>query len=193
MQLHNDAQSVALAHLRCRRNFNGFCVRNLKANHRKHIDQRRSAINANSNNRLNFGPRNNGLLAVPLSFYVLMLFLMFFSLLLSQIRIRVGEYDFSNVQEDYPYVERGAARKAVHPKYNFFTYEYDLALVRLEASVDFAPHISPVCLPASDDLLVGENATVTGWGRLSEGGSLPSVLQEVRIRINFVELRFICR
>ncbi|XP_077286920.1 serine proteinase stubble [Arctopsyche grandis] len=104
-------------------------------------------------------------------------------LLLSQIRIRVGEYDFSNVQEDYPFVERGAARKAVHPKYNFFTYEYDLALVRLEAPVDFAPHISPVCLPASDDLLVGENATVTGWGRLSEGGSLPSVLQEVQVPI----------
>lgn len=71
------------------------------------------------------------------------------------------------------------AKKVVHPKYNFFTYEYDLALVRLESSLTFAPHISPICLPATDDLLIGENATVTGWGRLSEGGTLPSVLQEV--------------
>lgn len=78
-----------------------------------------------------------------------------------------------------PYVERGVAKKVVHPKYNFFTYEYDLALVRLESSLAFAPHISPICLPATDDLLIGENATVTGWGRLSEGGTLPSVLQEV--------------
>jgi serine proteinase stubble len=91
----------------------------------------------------------------------------------------VGEYDFSSVSEQYPFVERGVARKAVHPKYNFFTYEYDLALVKLESPVQFAPHISPICLPASDDLLVGENATVTGWGRLSEGGVLPSILQEV--------------
>ncbi|XP_053604787.1 serine proteinase stubble isoform X1 [Plodia interpunctella] len=104
-------------------------------------------------------------------------------LLTAQIRIRVGEYDFSSVSEQYPYVERGVARKAVHPKYNFFTYEYDLALVKLEAPVQFAPHISPICLPASDDLLVGENATVTGWGRLSEGGVLPSILQEVQVPI----------
>ncbi|XP_030020474.2 serine proteinase stubble isoform X2 [Manduca sexta] len=104
-------------------------------------------------------------------------------LLTSQIRIRVGEYDFSSVSEEYPFVERGVARKAVHPKYNFYTYEYDLALVKLETPLQFAPHISPICLPASDDLLVGENATVTGWGRLSEGGVLPSVLQEVQVPI----------
>lgn len=108
-----------------------------------------------------------------------------YSLLTSQIRIRVGEYDFSSVSEQYPYVERGVARKAVHPKYNFFTYEYDLALVKLEAPVSFAPHIAPICLPASDDLLVGENATVTGWGRLSEGGVLPSILQEVIILVRW--------
>ncbi|GAB1865236.1 Serine proteinase stubble [Camponotus japonicus] len=104
-------------------------------------------------------------------------------LLTTQIRIRVGEYDFSSVQERLPYVERGVAKKVVHPKYNFFTYEYDLALVRLESSLTFAAHISPICLPATDDLLIGENATVTGWGRLSEGGTLPSVLQEVSVPI----------
>ncbi|CAB0007360.1 unnamed protein product [Nesidiocoris tenuis] len=99
-------------------------------------------------------------------------------LLTSQIRIRVGEYDFSSVQEPYPYAEKGVAKKVVHPKYNFFTYEYDLALVKLDSPLEFAPHIRPVCLPGSDDLLIGENATVTGWGRLSDGGTLPSVLQE---------------
>ncbi|EEB19051.1 predicted protein [Pediculus humanus corporis] len=104
-------------------------------------------------------------------------------LLTSQIRIRVGEYDFSSVQEPYPFVERGISKKVVHPKYNFFTYEYDLALVRLESSLEFQPHIAPICLPASDDLLIGENATVTGWGRLSEGGTLPSVLQQVSVPI----------
>ncbi|XP_068911889.1 serine proteinase stubble isoform X1 [Tenebrio molitor] len=104
-------------------------------------------------------------------------------LLTSQIRIRVGEYDFSSVQEELPFVERAVARKVVHPKYNFFTYEYDLALVQLDKPLEFAPHISPICLPASDDLLIGENATVTGWGRLSEGGTLPSVLQEVQVPI----------
>ncbi|XP_065216472.1 serine proteinase stubble-like isoform X2 [Planococcus citri] len=104
-------------------------------------------------------------------------------LLTSQIKIRVGEYDFSSIQEPYPFAERGVARKVVHPKYNFFTYEYDLAMVRLDSPLEYAPHIVPICLPGSDDLLIGENATVTGWGRLSEGGTLPSVLQEVSVPI----------
>lgn len=83
------------------------------------------------------------------------------SLLTSQIRIRVGEYDFSHVQEELPYIERAVARKIVHPKYNFFTYEYDLALVKLDAPLEFAAHIAPICLPATDDLLIGRNATGT--------------------------------
>lgn len=115
-----------------------------------------------------------------------------YSLLTSQIKIRVGEYDFSSIQEPYPFAERGVARKVVHPKYNFFTYEYDLAMVRLDAPLEYAPHIVPICLPGSDDLLIGENATVTGWGRLSEGGTLPSVLQEVHEKNSIIEIvRFI--
>ncbi|GFV24368.1 serine proteinase stubble [Trichonephila clavipes] len=92
-------------------------------------------------------------------------------LLLSQIKIRVGEYDFASVQEPHAYVERGAKKKVVHPRYNFFTYENDLALVQLEEAIDSQkyPHISPICLPPMEENLVGKNATVTGWGRLSEG------------------------
>lgn len=101
------------------------------------------------------------------------------SLLLSQIRIRVGEYDFGSVTEPYPYQERSAVSKIVHPKYNFYSFEYDLALVKLRKPVDLAPNVHPICLPGNDDLMVGENATVTGWGRLSEGGTLPSILQQV--------------
>ncbi|XP_075144916.1 serine proteinase stubble [Haematobia irritans] len=104
-------------------------------------------------------------------------------LLISQIRIRVGEYDFAHVQEQLPYIERGVSKKVVHPQYNFFTYEYDLALVKMEQPLEFAPHVSPICLPQTDSLLIGMNATVTGWGRLSEGGTLPSVLQEVSVPI----------
>lgn len=102
---------------------------------------------------------------------------------MSQIRIRVGEYDFASVLEPYPYQERTVRRKIVHPQYNFFTYENDLALVELEEPIIFQPHISPICLPEESVQLLGRNATVTGWGRLSEGGILPSVLQEVRVPI----------
>ncbi|XP_023226849.1 uncharacterized protein LOC111627497 [Centruroides sculpturatus] len=105
-------------------------------------------------------------------------------LLLPQIRIRVGEYDFASVMEPYPYIERGVKKKVVHPRYNFFTYENDLALVKLEAPLDRLPHIATICLPSDTEKdLIGRNATVTGWGRLSEGGVLPSILQEVQVPV----------
>ncbi|RXG61553.1 Serine proteinase stubble, partial [Armadillidium vulgare] len=104
-------------------------------------------------------------------------------LLISQIRLRVGEYDFSSVLEPYPYVEKKAKKKVVHPNYNFFTYEYDLALVEMESEIQFQPHIQPICLPGNQDLLIGEIAKVTGWGRLSEHGTLPSILQQTSVPI----------
>lgn len=104
-------------------------------------------------------------------------------LALQSIRIRVGEYDFSSVGEPYPHIERAARRKVVHPKYNFYTYENDLALVQLDQPLQFPPHIAPICLPPDNIDLLGRNATVTGWGRLNEGGTLPTILQEVRVPI----------
>ena len=73
--------------------------------------------------------------------------------------------------------------QVVHPSYNFFTYEHDLALIKLESPVILTPHINPICLPGNDDLLINENATVSGWGRLSEGGQLPHILQHVTVPI----------
>lgn len=104
-------------------------------------------------------------------------------LALQSIRIRVGEYDFSSMAEPFPYIERAARRKVVHPKYNFYTYENDLALVQLDQPIQFPPHVAPICLPPDNIDLLGRNATVTGWGRLNEGGTLPTILQEVRVPI----------
>ena len=122
----------------------------------------------------------------------------------------------SNLSSSEPnhHLELKAAKKVVHPKYNFFTYENDLALVRTERRVTFADNIIPICLPGNDDLLIGEFGTVAGWvnlnlvvvvvvvvfvivivivivvvipisrwGRLSEGGVLPSILQHVSVPI----------
>ena len=70
----------------------------------------------------------------------------------------------SNISSSEPnqHLELKAAKKVVHPKYNFFTYENDLALVRTERRVTFADNIIPICLPGNDDLLIGEFGTVAG-------------------------------
>ena len=74
---------------------------------------------------------------------------------MSQIRIRVGEYDFATNLEPYPYQERSVRRKIVHPGYNFNSYENDLALVELDEQIVFQPHISPICLPEDNVELLG--------------------------------------
>ena len=79
------------------------------------------------------------------------------SLQIPKIRVRIGEWDFSTTGESHAHVERKVTRKVVHPKYNFFTYENDLALVRLEKKVPFQPNIVPICLPGNDDLLIGKS------------------------------------
>lgn len=99
-------------------------------------------------------------------------------LMTSQIRVRLGEWDFSVGTEKYPHTERGVVKKVVilcscwsltlmykihslqqivHPGYNFFTYENDLALLKLDAPIPLnaTPHIVPICLPGNDDLLIG--------------------------------------
>ena len=74
-----------------------------------------------------------------------------------KIRVRIGEWDFSTTGESHAHVERKVTRKVVHPKYNFFTYENDLALVRLEKKAPFQPNIVPICLPGhADSFLAAE-------------------------------------
>lgn len=80
----------------------------------------------------------------------------FCSLLLPKIRVRIGEWDFSSTSESHPHVERKIVEKIVHSKYNYFTYEYDLALLKLDKRVDFHDNIIPICLPGNDDLLIGK-------------------------------------
>ena len=85
---------------------------------------------------------------------------LYFSLLVAKIRVRIGEWDFSSSSEPHSNIERKISKKIVHPKYNFFTYENDLALLKMDKRIDFQDNIIPICLPANDDLLIGKN-TIT--------------------------------
>ena len=82
------------------------------------------------------------------------------SLLVAKIRVRIGEWDFSSTSEPLQNIERKITKKIVHPKYNFFTYENDLALLKLDKRIDFQDNIIPICLPANDDLLIGKNLSL---------------------------------
>lgn len=66
---------------------------------------------------------------------------------------------------------RGIRRILLHPKYDQFTSDYDIALLELGTPVFFSDLVQPVCVPApSHSFTTGTSCYVTGWGVLMEDG-----------------------
>ncbi|XP_061883388.1 transmembrane protease serine 6 [Entelurus aequoreus] len=74
----------------------------------------------------------------------------------------------------------------VHRDYNNKSYDYDLALLKLDRSAYTmaADHARPACLPPRTHRLEpGLLCWVTGWGALREGGQTGVVLQKVDVHL----------
>ena len=70
------------------------------------------------------------------------------------------------------------------PNYNDQTLVSDFSILTLSNPVTFSNTIRPVCLPKDkNQQYVGNVATVSGWGTLSEGGVQPSHLMEVNVTV----------
>ncbi|XP_053160406.1 coagulation factor VII [Hemicordylus capensis] len=99
--------------------------------------------------------------------------------------IKLGEY--SRDHEDEGEQERKVAEIILHEKYIPKTrIDNDIALLRLETPVNLTDYVVPICLPqkrfAADVLNFIEYSTVSGWGRLIEGGPTSAILMQVRLR-----------
>ncbi|CAF4090593.1 unnamed protein product, partial [Adineta steineri] len=86
---------------------------------------------------------------------------------------------------------RVVSKIIVHPSYNSDTYVDDVALLQLKTPLDMTDrYVSQICLPSVDSTTLSTtewpaaNTTVVavGWGTLSEGGSLPTNLQQVTLQ-----------
>ncbi|XP_017773892.1 PREDICTED: trypsin-2-like [Nicrophorus vespilloides] len=78
------------------------------------------------------------------------------------------------------------AVKKIHqnPKYNSRTIDYDISVMELVSPLSFGSGIQTVSLPKNGEAAtVGADAICTGWGTTSEGGSLPSKLQTVTVKV----------
>jgi len=102
----------------------------------------------------------------------------------SQVRVTLGEYVLKSDVEPLPGRTYGASLIKVHPYFKFTPQadRYDVAVIRLNRRVDFAPHISPICLPPKDMHLEGHYGWASGWGALEPGSRLrPKTLQVVDV------------
>ncbi|XP_029709065.2 serine protease filzig [Aedes albopictus] len=94
-----------------------------------------------------------------------------------------GEFDISSDLETKRSVTKNVKRVIVHRQYDAATFENDLAILELESPIHYDVHIVPICMPSDEADFTGRMATVTGWGRLTYGGGVPSVLQEVQVPV----------
>lgn len=98
--------------------------------------------------------------------------------------VLLGHHDFNNVPET---AEKIAVRYEVaHPAYDAYTYDNDVAMLRLEApaSSSFAPvRMNGDDGTANELSSDGDDAvTVMGWGATQMGGCATDVLLEVEVR-----------
>ncbi|XP_051925272.1 uncharacterized protein LOC127603210 [Hippocampus zosterae] len=83
-------------------------------------------------------------------------------------------------------VTKTVAAIVLHPGFNIFTLDNDIALLRLSSPVTFSDYIRPVCLAAKGSVFNnGTHSWVTGWGTIQSGVLLPfpATLQEVNVPV----------
>ncbi|XP_042228825.1 serine proteinase stubble-like [Homarus americanus] len=85
-----------------------------------------------------------------------------------------------NLLEGETMQERQIKNFIIHEDYDKEMTAHDIALVEVEELV-LTEEVSPVCLPDPDDLYSGVQATVTGWGTLSDGGQASPKLMAVTL------------
>lgn len=101
----------------------------------------------------------------------------------SKIRIILGDYD-QFVTTETPAIMRAVSAIIRHRNFDSNTYNHDIALMKLRKPVTFSKTIAPVCVPTDPTLdPAGKTGIAVGWGRTSEGGALPAIVQHVRVPI----------
>ena len=100
-----------------------------------------------------------------------------------QLRVRAGVYNRSSF--DLKQQTRKIARIITHPKYQWDSLGYDIALLELKSAVQMTDLVGTICLPESTNTVpTGTKCVATGWGHTKLGESqLPELLQEVVVPI----------
>ncbi|CAH6792909.1 Ovch2 [Phodopus roborovskii] len=99
------------------------------------------------------------------------------------LNVTAGEHDLSQAEPE----EQTLAIETIiiHPQFSTRKpMNYDIALLKMVGTFQFGQFVRPVCLPEpGEHFKPGFVCTTAGWGRLTEGGSLPQVLQQVNLPI----------
>lgn len=75
-------------------------------------------------------------------------------------------------------------RIIIHPQFNVYSLDNDIALMELTQPVTLSSIIQPACLPSLSHMFSeAMKCFITGWGTTSEGGYLAYVLQKAEVEV----------
>ena len=100
---------------------------------------------------------------------------------ISDFNVLVGEHNITDENDGTAYSVESIHQ---HPSYDSSAFEYDFAIIKLREKVPLGNKAIHACLPTeelSDEFFMGSNLTVSGWGRLSDGGDASYVLHKVQV------------
>ncbi|XP_042210030.1 trypsin alpha-3-like isoform X2 [Homarus americanus] len=100
----------------------------------------------------------------------------------SDVTIHLSEHSL-NTSGETPLVVRNVSTIIIHGQYSSSTMINDIALLKLSTPLQVNATVMPVCLPPRRRKYSWKNATVTGWGTTSYGGSISDVLREVNVTV----------
>ncbi|CAG4948009.1 unnamed protein product [Colias eurytheme] len=104
------------------------------------------------------------------------------------IGVRLGEYNISSPEDCYQNTcethiqDVGVEKTIVHEEWNRARKTNDIALIRVDEEIDLSSsNVRPICLPIYPNLqtknLIGERATVSGWGTFEAKQSSAALLK----------------
>lgn len=96
----------------------------------------------------------------------------------SSLRVVCGLHRISNTDSNQ--VSHSLASITMHPNWNGNAngFPNDIATMRLSSALTFNTYVNKASFASSGDF-AGQTCTLSGWGRLSGGGSSPNTLQRV--------------
>ncbi|XP_062830824.1 suppressor of tumorigenicity 14 protein [Anolis carolinensis] len=82
---------------------------------------------------------------------------------------------------------RAVKRIIIHPHYDQYISDYDIALLEMEAPVFFTELVQPICLPSTPRVFIyGTVCYVTGWGAIKENSMFISGYVYCKLQISLI-------
>lgn len=104
-----------------------------------------------------------------------------------QLSVRLGDHDLFSSDDGTQPMDIAVVSVIRHQQFQRRTFLNDIALLKLESSVEFTNHIQPICLPYDPPVLTqdlqGKKGFVAGWGTTSFDGPSSPVVRQVQLPI----------